>query len=140
MPTKRKPTELDVIRLHKAVFYAYHGAITDEQILGGKYEVDADLYADLSGVRKQDDLQHTIDYTKVYETIRSSVLGKKYTLIETLAYAMADSIIEKFPNVDHVTVRVRKPHAPIKGVIDYVEAEVFSSRKRSVAKKKQKRS
>jgi len=38
----------DVIRIHNAVFYAYHGVASDEQTLGGKFEIDVELRADLS--------------------------------------------------------------------------------------------
>ncbi len=47
MPIKQK-NKLGIIRLHNAVFYAYHGVLTDEQNLGGKFEVDVDLYCDLA--------------------------------------------------------------------------------------------
>ena len=33
-----------------------------------------------------------------------------------------------WPVVDSVTVRVRKPHPPVKGVVDYVEVEISENR------------
>ena len=45
MPVK-KEKKLGIIRIHNAVFYAYHGVLTDEQNLGGKFDVDVDLHCD----------------------------------------------------------------------------------------------
>lgn len=127
----RKTTSpLDVIRLHNAVFYAYHGVLSDEQSLGGKFEVDVDLYCDLSSGARSDHLKDTVDYERVYDCIRNLVLGKKYFLLEALAGAIVVGILETFRQVRRVTVRVRKPSAPVRGVIDTVEVEMTRSRGR----------
>ena len=118
----------DVIRLRNAVFYAYHGVLTDEQNLGGKFEVDVDLACDLSRGSRTDHLRDTVDYTRVYEAIRTAVMGKKTFLLEALGETIARSILKEFRKVVHVTVRVRKPGAPIKGVVDTVEVEVNRGR------------
>ncbi len=127
MPRSKPP---DVIRLRNAVFYAYHGVLTDEQNLGGKFEVDVDLFGDLSRGAKTDHLRDTVDYTRVYEAIRAAVMGKKYFLLEALGETIARSILKEFTKIAVVTVRVRKPGAPIKGVIDTVEVEVTRRRKK----------
>ena len=128
MPRSKK-TSADVIRLHNAVFYAYHGVLSDEQTLGGKFEVDVDLHLDLTRGAKTDDLQRTVNYEQVYESIKRLVLGKKYRLIEALAETIADGLLGQFKKVQKVVVRVRKPSAPVKGVIDHVEVEIARSRK-----------
>ncbi|HEY5615213.1 MAG TPA: dihydroneopterin aldolase [Bacteroidota bacterium] len=119
----------DIIRLHNAVFYAYHGVLTDEQNLGGKFEVDVELHCDLSRGAKSDNLKDTVDYQKVYSCIRDLVLGKKYYLLEALANTIAQGILRQFKQVETAVVRVRKPGAPVRGVIDHVEVELVRSRK-----------
>lgn len=128
MPKKKK-SSLDVIRIHNAVFYAYHGVLSDEQSLGGKFEVDADLLCDLSKGAKSDSLKQTVDYERVYDCIKDLVLGKKYFLVEALANTIAAGILKNFKQIQTVVVRVRKPGAPVKGVIDYVEVEITQERK-----------
>ena len=125
MPKK----QLDIIRLHNAVFYAYHGVLTDEQNLGGKFEVDVELHCDLARGAKSDNLKDTVDYQQVYSCIRDLVLGKKYYLLEALANTIAQGILKQFRQVQIAVVRVRKPGAPVRGVIDYVEVELSRSRK-----------
>lgn len=126
---KKQSSSLDVIRLRNAVFYAYHGALSDEQNLGGKFEVDVDLYCNLSRAAASDSLRQTVDYERVYDCIKGLVLGKKYYLIEALAQTIAYGILKNFKAVQRVIVRVRKPGAPVKGVIDHVEVEISHTRR-----------
>ena len=128
MAKKRKKT-LGVIRLHNAVFYAYHGVLVDEQNLGGKFEVDVDLHCDLSRGAKSDHLDDTVNYERVYDCIRTIVLERKHLLLESLASTVGRGIINNFSKVKSVTVKVRKPSAPVKGVIDYVEVELTETRR-----------
>jgi dihydroneopterin aldolase len=128
MPVKKKKN-LGIIRLHNAVFYAYHGVLTDEQNLGGKFEVDVDLHCDLAQGAKSDSLHDTVNYERVYDCIRTLVLDKNHFLLESLASSIGKGILKNFSKVNSVTIRVRKPGAPVRGVIDYVEVELTESRK-----------
>ncbi len=120
--------ELNVIRIKNAVFYAYHGAMADEQTLGGKFEFDVDMLVDCSAAAESDSLKKTVDYEKVYGFIQSVVLEKKYHLLEALAKAIGKGMLREFYNLESVTVRVRKPHPPVKGVVDFVEVEITTKR------------
>ena len=51
----------------------------------------------------------------------------KDELIETLAFDMASSIIDRFAAIRQTTVRVRKVSVPIQQVMDYVETEITVS-------------
>jgi 7,8-dihydroneopterin aldolase/epimerase/oxygenase len=117
-----------IIRLHNAVFYAYHGVLTDEQNLGGKFEVDVELHCDIARGAKSDQLQDTVNYERVYDCIRTLVLGEKHFLLESLASSIGNGILKNFSKVQSVNVRVRKPGAPVRGVIDHVEVELTEKR------------
>ncbi|MFA6468318.1 MAG: dihydroneopterin aldolase [Bacteroidota bacterium] len=121
-------SSLDIIRLQNAVFYAYHGALTDEQNLGGKFEIDLELHCDLTAAKQTDDLNETVNYEKVYALMKKIVTGKKYYLIEALAHSIGTGIVSGFPQVQKAVVRVRKPGAPIHGVVDTVEIEIVTIR------------
>ncbi len=120
--------KLDIIRLHNAVFYAYHGVMSDEQTLGGKFEVDVELHCDLSGAKEKDNLLQTVNYEKVYGVMKQTVVGKKYFLIEALAQTIAAGILKEFSAVEKAIVRIRKPGAAVHGIIDHVEVEIESDR------------
>lgn len=115
----------NIIRIKKAVFYAYHGALEEEQSIGGKFEADVDIYTSFKEAAMDDDLHETINYVTVYKFINELVHEKKYALIETLATVIADRLLAKYTAIEKIAVRVRKNTVPIGGVIDCVEAEVI---------------
>lgn len=117
-----------VIRIHNASFYAYHGAASDEQTLGGKFEVDVELRGDFTVAMTSDDLKQAIDYERVYARVNTIVTAKKHFLLESLARTLTRELLAAFPLADSVLVRVRKPHPPVKGVVDFVEIELFEER------------
>ncbi len=119
---------LDVVRIRNAVFYAYHGVLSDEQNLGGKFEVDVDLFCNIQAGEESDSLSQTVDYEKVYQKMKALVLDHKFTLIESLGMRIANGILIEFNRVEKVTVCVRKHNPPVKGVVDYVEAEITRER------------
>ncbi len=118
----------NIIRIKNAVFYAYHGALKEEQSIGGRYEADVELYTDFSEAAATDSLHNTINYHDVYRYINKKVNEKKYYLIETIATMIADGLLSDYKSLEKVSVKIRKSNVPIGGVIDFVEAEVIKER------------
>lgn len=116
---------INIIRIKNASFYAYHGALKEEQNIGGRFEADVDIYTDFSKAAEKDDLRLTINYDEVYKFIKEIVHQKKLYLIETLSTTIANELLRKYPTIQKVAVRVRKHNVPVGGVLDYVEAEVI---------------
>jgi dihydroneopterin aldolase len=116
---------VNIIRIKNASFYAYHGALQEEQSIGGKFEADIDIYTDFTPAAMDDNLKETIDYDKVYKFVSNIVHAKKYKLIETLATVIADELLKEYKTIFKIAVRVRKHSVPVGGVIDFVEAEVI---------------
>ena len=119
---------LHTIRIRNAVFYAYHGVMKDEQNLGGKFEIDVDMYGDFLPAAESDSLKKTVDSEKVYAFVASTVLEKKHFLLESLGHIIARGLLREFFNLEVVSVRIRKPHPPVRGVVDYVEVEITEQR------------
>jgi 7,8-dihydroneopterin aldolase/epimerase/oxygenase len=118
----------NIIRIKKATFYGYHGVLSEEQSVGGKFEADVDIYTDFSEASKKDSLRQTIDYNVVYKFLYKMALEQKYYLIEALASKIANELLKSFEKIQKVIVRVRKNNPPLGGVVDCVEVEVEKSR------------
>lgn len=119
----------NIIRIKKATFYAYHGVLSEEQSVGGKFEADVDIYTDFTEAAKKDSLKQTIDYDKVYKFMYHLALEQKYYLIEALSMRIANELLKTFSQISKVAVRVRKNNPPLGGVVDCVEVEVIKDRK-----------
>ena len=120
--------ERGLIRIKNAVFYAYHGVKQDEQNLGGKFEIDIDIACNMAAAVEADSLKRAVDYEKAYDYLQQIVTSKKYYLLETLGDTIALGLLHEFQGIDEVTVRIRKPHPPVKGVVDYIEVELTRKR------------
>lgn len=114
---------MDIIRLHNMQFYGYHGVSESEKHLGGKFEVDVEMMADLKEACENDDLNASIDYEAVYKTVDSCVKKDNFYLIEALANSIAKELLNGF-SISRIIVKVRKPHVPIHGMLDTVEIEI----------------
>jgi dihydroneopterin aldolase len=113
----------DRIVLHDMVFAGRHGVLEREQREDQPFHVDVELGLDLGPAGVDDDLSRTVDYGAVFETCRTIVESTSFRLIEALAEAIAHELLADFP-IDEVTVRVRKPNAPIDGTFAYAGVEI----------------
>jgi dihydroneopterin aldolase len=116
--------------LQGLVFHAYHGHCPEEAVLGGRFVVDVEMQLSLTEI--QDDLSRTVDYAQVYERVRQEVTGQRYRLVETLADQIAERLWQSYPQLEALTVRVHKPHAPLPGLFEDVYVEV--DRRRAVSR------
>ena len=110
------------VRLVNAVFYGHHGVMQEEHRIGGRYEVDVGVELDFEAAARHDDLTRTVDYETVYDFIRRLVTENEFYLIEKLAYRIAHTVREEYPDVEGIEVTVRKPNPPVGGPCDRAEA------------------
>ena len=111
------------LRLLAAEVYAHHGVGDAERELGGRYSFDVIFSFDAGEAAKHDDLDATIDYVAVYETARDVVTGTRRRLVEAIVEEIASGLMTRFERMTEVTVRLRKLHPPIIGIIGTVEVE-----------------
>ncbi len=112
------------LSISNAEFYAFHGVREEERSMGGRYQVDVDIIYDASNAVVSDVLTDTVNYEEILYIVNDHMNGESCELIESLAYDMATTIVERFSAVQHATVRVRKLSVPIQQVLDYVETEI----------------
>ncbi len=119
---------MDKITLKNMQFYGYHGVLQEEQKIGQRFFIDAEMQLDLKGAGETDDLEQTVDYSAVYDIIKDITENHKFRLIEKLADTISREILSRYEKIQKITVRIRKPEAPIKGILDWAEVEIVRQR------------
>jgi dihydroneopterin aldolase len=118
----------DRIVLEGMRFYGFHGVNPEERVLGQEYLVDLAVEMDLKQAGVSDRLEDTISYAHIYRAVRDVMEGEPRNLLEAAAQSIVDRVFADFP-VDSVSVRVKKPHPPIRGsVIENATVEIFRRR------------
>ncbi len=118
----------DRIVLDGMRFYGFHGVNPEERVQGQEYLVDLAVEMDLSVPGGSDRLEDTVSYAHLYRAVRDVMEGEPRNLLEAAANSIAEKVLSNFP-VDSVSVRVKKPHPPIRGsVIENATVEITRRR------------
>jgi dihydroneopterin aldolase len=104
-------------------FFAYHGCFREEQVIGTKFRCDLFLEVDTTKAEQTDNLIDTVNYQDVYEVLKAE-MGVKSKLLEHLGRRILESVKEKFPQVQHARLKIRKLNPPLGGKIDFVSVEL----------------
>ena len=99
---------MDRINLRNMAFYGYHGNLPSENELGQRFFVDISIGVDLTKPGQSDSIEDSINYADVYERTK----------------AIVDDLWNTYQGIVGLSVTVRKPEAPIPGVLDYVEVVI----------------
>ena len=119
---------MDHIILKGLQFYAKHGYLKEEAVLGQRFVVDLELSLDLQPAGSSDDLSQSVSYADVYTLVREHVEGKRFQLIETLGEHICQSLLSTFELLEQVSIRIAKPQVPLPGVLDCAAVELTRSR------------
>ena len=111
------------ILLEGMEFYAYHGCFKEEQVIGNRFIVDLVIEVDTSDAEISDNLQDTVNYQAVYETVKAQMANKSH-LLEHLGRLILDALDERFPEILHMKLKVSKMHPPLGGEMQCVSLEM----------------
>lgn len=115
---------MDRITLASMRFEGRLGASAEERAEPQVIEVDLVIETDLSAAGTSDALADTIDYGPLVETARRTVEDGEFHLLEGLAGALVARALDASPDIEAVTVRVRKLAVPIDAWMEHAEVEV----------------
>lgn len=112
------------ITLQNCAFFARHGVHDEEEFLGQRFFVDAELDVVAAGALESNSIDDTVNYGIAFTVIEEIVTGRRRNLIEALALDIAKGLCEKFHQIRRAKITVRKPNAPVPGVLDFVQVSV----------------
>ncbi len=94
-----------IVEVHGLELHGRHGVNDDERRDGQSFLFDVTLEI---AEPKEDTIEATVDYRQVRDIVRTVNDAESYRLLESLAAATADALIEALA-IKKVRVRVRKP-------------------------------
>lgn len=94
------------VELEGLEVFGRHGVLDEERRDGQTFLYDIRLEVDDTALT--DRIEDAVDYREVADCVREVSDGRRFDLLEALAAAVAEAILDRF-QVDHVRVRVRKP-------------------------------
>ena len=100
------------IILQEMRFYAYHGVLPQERIVGGDYIVSVEVDVDTTAAMEHDVVDVTLNYAELYEVVRHEMLTPS-DLLEHLAGRIGKAIMTAFPQVKAVDLTVMKDNPPM---------------------------
>ena len=95
-----------IVELAGLELYGYHGVNPEERHGGQRFLFDVTVEVGDAGL--SDRIEDAVDYNDVAALVREVSAATQFHLLEALAAAVADALLERFP-VESATVRVRKP-------------------------------
>ena len=116
------------IKLKDIKIYAYHGCLSEENLIGGEYLVNLSVFSNLKKSSFSDELKDTIDYVSLLDIVKKEMLSPS-KLLENVVKRVIDKIFLVFPKINKVSLEVSKLNPPINGNVFSVSVKNKVKRK-----------
>jgi dihydroneopterin aldolase len=103
--------------------HGFHGVLPEERARGQRFVFDVRLEPRSTDSSRTDDIEDAVDYRHVVAVVREVSDGRAYHLLEALAAATAEALLERLP-VARVEVRVRKPDVELALPVEHAAVTV----------------
>jgi dihydroneopterin aldolase len=108
--------------------FGYHGVFDHERKDGQDFFVDLTLGVDLTVPSNSDAIEDTVNYAEITDLVVEEITSNPVNLIEKLAGRIAERVLNQHIKVQHVTVTVHKPQAPVSAQLKDIAVVVTRSR------------
>ena len=103
---------------------ACHGVLPQERIVGGDFEVSLSVEYDISRAMATDDVADTLSYADLSDLVRRE-MAVPSNLLEHVAGRIAKAIIERWPQVQSVSLSITKLNPPMGADCDGAGVELY---------------
>ena len=107
--------------------YTRHGVTEAEQEVGQRLVLDIRLEVGDCDATITDQVEDTVDYAAVCNTVSLVAQQRSYKTLERLCSAVADRLLSDF-SADEVWIKAAKPEPPIPLPVDEVSVQVWRQR------------
>ena len=115
------------IRMEGMKFYAFHGVLPQENLVGTNYYIDLKLKTDFSRAAYTDELTGTVSYADIFQSVKSE-MHIPSRLLEHVCQRIAQRIFHDFPTIEAVDIKLYKENPPMGAQAKYVGVEMHCMR------------
>ncbi len=100
------------ISLHAVRFYAFHGVLPQERLVGGEFLVDLRVGYPFEQAMTSDEVADTLNYAELYALVKTE-MATPSKLLEHVAGRVVHAIQTRFPQVSSIDLRITKKNPPM---------------------------
>jgi dihydroneopterin aldolase len=93
-------------------FYAFHGVMSQERLVGGEFLVDLRVGYPLAKAMETDEVAETLNYAELYALVKAE-MEIPSRLLEHVVGRIAQKINERFPLVSSIDLKITKKNPPM---------------------------
>lgn len=111
------------IELKNMRFFAHHGVLPQERVIGNEFVVNLKLETDFSIACKTDEVEDTLNYAHIFDLVKAEMQTPS-NLLEHVAGRILRKIRETYPNLGAIEIRVAKMYPPVSGEAEMAEVVI----------------
>lgn len=116
-----------VVEIENMEFYAFHGCYEQEKIVGNRFLVSLAYQCDVRELVESDDIRDAVSYLEIYALVEEQMMISSNT-IEHVSARIIDSVMEQYPQIKSLTIKLSKMNPPLGGLVERVSFSVTKSR------------
>lgn len=106
--------------------HGHHGVPPEERVIGHRYSLD--LRMELGDEPKGDGIAQTVDYVEAMRFVEKVSGENRFETVERLAQTLSDGLMERFPTVTTLELKVSKLMPPAPHIVERVGVIVNRTR------------
>lgn len=111
------------IYLEGVRLFAHHGVDPQETVVGANFIVDLRLKTDFTHAAQTDELDGTVSYADIHETVKEEMkIPSK--LLEHVCERIGQRLFNEFPSIIEISIRLSKENPPMGGDCKNIGVEV----------------
>jgi dihydroneopterin aldolase len=117
------------IRMEGMKFYAFHGVLPQENLVGANYYIDLKLKTDFTRAAETDELADTVSYADIHTVVKEEMkIPSK--LLEHVCQRIARRLFHDFPTIETIDISLFKENPPMGSCAKRVGVEASYRRSR----------
>jgi dihydroneopterin aldolase len=115
------------IELEQMEFFAFHGCIPEEKVVGNTFLVTFGYEYNIQKAGISDNIHDAIDYQTIYDIIKSE-MNISANLLEHLANRIVDRVLYSFPAIELANIKITKLNPSLGGKMKGVSISLAKER------------